>query len=138
MSRSGYHDGDGDYWADIRWRGAVASALRGERGQTFLKELRAVMDATPKKELIASDFQAHGSFCTLGLIANARGVDMSDVTEEKYDWDVGLIAGKRLDIAEAMAKEIMYMNDEAGWYEDTPVRRWNRMRTWVEAQIKEG
>jgi len=38
MSRSGYVDnGDIEQWDLIRWRGAVASAIRGKRGE----ELRA-------------------------------------------------------------------------------------------------
>jgi hypothetical protein len=37
MSRSGYSD-DLENWSLIRWRGAVASAIRGRRGQAFLRE----------------------------------------------------------------------------------------------------
>ena len=44
MSRSGYSD-DCDTWPLICWRGAVASALRGRRGQQFLIELRDALDA---------------------------------------------------------------------------------------------
>ena len=44
MSRSGYTDDydDGYEWANIRWRGAVKSAIRGKRGQATLK---AILDA---------------------------------------------------------------------------------------------
>jgi hypothetical protein len=37
MSRSGYSDdyGDDEPWQLIMWRGAVASAFRGRRGQPF-------------------------------------------------------------------------------------------------------
>ena len=38
MSRSGYSD-DLDNWDLIRWRGQVSSAIRGKRGQGFLREL---------------------------------------------------------------------------------------------------
>lgn len=44
MSRSGYND-DCDGWALIRWRGAVNSAINGKRGQAFLRELVAALDA---------------------------------------------------------------------------------------------
>ena len=52
MSRSGYSD-EGSSWDTIRWRGAVAAALRGKRGQQVLAEILAALDAMPEKELIA-------------------------------------------------------------------------------------
>lgn len=52
MSRSGYADWCDDNWAMIRWRGAVASAVRGKRGQAFLRELATTLDAMPEKRLI--------------------------------------------------------------------------------------
>ena len=51
MSRSGYTDDFDDQWALIRWRGAVTSAIRGKRGQEFLREMAAAMDAMPEKSL---------------------------------------------------------------------------------------
>ena len=54
MSRSGYHDGI-DQWDLIRWRGAVASAIRGKRGQAFLREMLDALDALPEPKLIAHD-----------------------------------------------------------------------------------
>ena len=45
MSRSGYTDDMEDMWQHICWRGAVASAIRGRRGQAFLREMLAAMDA---------------------------------------------------------------------------------------------
>ena len=66
MSRSGYSD-DCDTWPLICWRGAVASALRGKRGQQFLIELRDALDAMPEKRLIAEQLQdGTGCHCTLG------------------------------------------------------------------------
>ena len=46
MSRSGYGDDIGQ-WDLIRWRGAVQSAMCGKRGQAFLKEMLAALDALP-------------------------------------------------------------------------------------------
>jgi hypothetical protein len=46
MSRPGYCD-DTDNWQFIRWRGAVKRAIRGKRGQEFLRELLAVPDGQP-------------------------------------------------------------------------------------------
>ena len=54
MSRSGYSD-DLETWQLIKWRGQVMSAIRGKRGQKFLRELLAALDAMPKKILITED-----------------------------------------------------------------------------------
>ena len=49
MSRSGYSD---DYEPSniAMWRGQVASAMRGKRGQAFLRELIEALDAFPIPE----------------------------------------------------------------------------------------
>lgn len=72
MSRSGYDD-DCDGWALIRWRGAVASAIRGRRGQAFLRELAEALDELPKHELIAGVAEADGDYCALRSVAARAG-----------------------------------------------------------------
>ncbi|KGX48418.1 hypothetical protein [Burkholderia pseudomallei] len=68
MSRSGYSD-DGDNWSVIRWRGAVNSAIKGARGQEFLRDLAATLDAMPDKRLIDNEFRnSNGEFCALGVL----------------------------------------------------------------------
>ena len=130
MSRSGYTD-DCDGWAMIRWRGAVASSIRGKRGQEFLRELAAAMDAMPEKALIAHELKdADGDFCTLGVIGAARGIDMTKIDPEDRD-SVSAAFG----ISPAMAAEIVFENDEAGWWNEAPEIRWARMRQWVEANL---
>lgn len=130
MGRSGYSD-DFDGWGLIRWRGAVSSALRGRRGQSFLRELLAVLDAMPEKTLITGELERGGQVCTLGAIGRARGVSMEDI--DPYD---RASMASLFGIAEALAAEIMYENDEGTWRHDTGEMRWTRMRAWVEAQIR--
>ena len=134
MSRCGYSD-DIENWSLIRWRGAVTSAMRGKRGQEFLIELLAALDALPKKELVANELEVEGSYCTLGAIGAARGVDLKqlDPNETKQ-------VSEAFGIANAMAREIMFENDEGGgfWQPETPAERWARMREWVARQIKDG
>lgn len=79
MSRSGYSEDLDDQWQFIRWRGAVKSAIKGRRGQDFLKEMLAALDALPEKVLIANDLQDttySGQVCAIGAVGKARGVDM--------------------------------------------------------------
>ena len=129
MSRSGYCD-DLDNWANIRWRGAVKSATRGKRGQSFFKELAAALDAMRVKRLIVNKLELEGEFCTLGVLGNARGLDMSEIEPEEPDQ-----VSKGFNIAEALAQEVVFMNDEGTYFIESPEERWTRMRKWIESQI---
>lgn len=158
MSRSGYSECC-DGWELIRWRGAVASAFRGKRGQAFLKEMAAAMDAMPDKRLISNCLQVDGNqtsiaffnevilggdvlvddsgkeirigdTCAMGSVAKSRGLDTSKVSADNREGVADL-----LDIAPAMAAEIAYMNDEVVWYTETPEQRWSRMRQWIDSEI---
>ena len=162
MSRSGYTDECDDQWALIRWRGAVNSAISGKRGQQFLRELAAALEAMPEKRLIADELQTDGGFCTLGVIGAARGVDLANL--DPYDRErVSAV----MNVAPALAAEIMYENDESidrdewidieivgpmrphypDWGRHTRTvrvnaqrveeRRWRYMREWVRKHLKE-
>lgn len=132
MSRSGYieDDGDGDQWAMIRWRGAVASAMRGKRGQAFLGEMLTAMEALPEPKLVAMELEADGQVCAIGSVGRARGIDMSKIDPEEYS-RVAAVFG----INEKLAQEIVWMNDEAGPWKETPEARFARMKRWIERHI---
>jgi len=132
MSRSGYSDDSYDYdqWAMICWRGAVASAFKGARGQAFLKEMLAALDALPEPKLIAEDLEAKGLVCAIGAVGKARGVDMSKLDPEDRETVAGVFG-----IAPAMVAEIVYTNDD--WVRETPEERFIRMRQWTISQIRE-
>jgi len=107
MSRSGYCD-DLDNWDLIRWRGAVASAIRGARGQAMLRELRDALDALPEKRLAADSLvTADGECCALGSLGVARGMDLEPIDPDDRE---GVAAA--FGVAEALAAEIMFLNDE--------------------------
>lgn len=132
MSRSGYSEDIDDDESQRRaniYRGAVASAFRGRRGQAFLREMLAALDAMPDKKLIANDLQKDGEVCAIGAVGRARGVDMSDIDPD----DVETVA-ETFGIAEAMAREIVYDNDDY-WRSETPEQRYDRMRAWINGQI---
>jgi hypothetical protein len=115
MSRSGYtSDGDEDRWAQIRWRGAVKSAINGKRGQAALREMLAALDAMPTKALVAKSFSTgDGEFCTLGALGAARGVELPHIDpDDDYVDDVSDEAAQALDISRALAAEVMWVNDE--------------------------
>jgi hypothetical protein len=134
MSRSGYND-DVDNWALIRWRGAVTSAIKGKRGQQLLREMAEAMDAMPVKELIAHELVQDGAYCALGVVGAKRGIELAE-----YDPEDTKHVASALNIAEPLAREITYINDEDGPYcrRETPAERWIRVRAWVEQQISQG
>lgn len=109
MSRSGYNDDcDDDPWAHIRWRGAVASSIKGARGQALLREIAAAMDAMPVKELAAESLVTEdGEFCTLGVAGAARGMNLAALDPEDYD-----AVAKAFGVATPLVREIVYLNDE--------------------------
>ena len=129
MSRSGYCD-DGDNWQMICWRGAVKSAIRGKRGQLLLTELLSALDKMPNKRLISSEIEANGEFCALGVVGAHRGLDLKNIDPEDYE-----VVAEKFNIAEALSREIVWMNDECAWYKETPEHRWTRMREWVASEI---
>lgn len=170
MSRSGYTDDyDDDPLAGGRWRAAVKSAINGKRDQQALREILAALDAMPEKTLIGESLvTAEGEFCTLGVLGQARGLDMRTVDPEDADAVAALF-----NLAPAMAREVVFENDEGvdthRWVEveicgpmpphhfppyghkrhERTVRveidraevarnRWTHMRAWVASQIKDG
>jgi hypothetical protein len=145
MSRSGYSE-DLDPWALIRWRGAVASAIRGKRGQTLLKEMEAALLALPEKKLTRNEFAnvEEGSVCALGAVALKRklekGVDRQQALKElATQFPEGCEAEQasaEFDISDALAKEITWINDEQIWRRTPPEERYKEVLAWVREQIK--
>lgn len=155
MNRSGYTDDDDDPLATGRWRAQVKSAIRGKRGQAFLRELIAALDAMPDKALITDELvTAEGDVCAIGAVCQMRGVDVRNV-----DYGSPEDVAAKVGIASQMVAEIEYENDECGYrfekvqlpesperpkwapdftwerIEETPEERWQRMRRWAEAKL---
>ena len=127
MSRSEYSD-DIDQWELIKWRGQVASAIRGQWGQAFLQELLEALDQMPEKRLIRNNMRDQsGCVCTLGAIGAKRGLDLDSIDPHDYEQ-----LSRTFGIAHQLAQEIMFLNDDVN---DTPEHRWQRMRNWVVANL---
>ena len=119
------------------------SAIRGKRGQAFLREMLAALDAMPEKKLITEDLERQpeglpfalreeGGVCAMGSVGKARGIDMTALDPHEPD-QIAATFG----VAEVLAREIAFENDEGGpWWKETPEARWARMRKWIESQIK--
>jgi hypothetical protein len=136
MSRSGYTSEEDCDIPVAMWRGIIASATRGRRGQAFFRSLVAALDAMPVKELIEGELEEEGAVCALGALGKAKGCDLSEI--DTYDYDA---LSATFDIASQLAQETMYVNDEGGpWrphhQKEPPTERWARVRAWADEQIR--
>ncbi len=128
MSRSAYDD-DCDGWALIRWRGAVNSAIKGKRGQELLTEMANALDAMPVKRLISDELiSKEGEVCALGAVAKHKGLNVEGVDPENHE-----SVCAKFNIADALAREIAYENDDD--WGATSEQRWERMRKWVNENL---
>ncbi len=137
MSRSGYSDDyDDENGALAMWRGQVASAIRGKRGQKLLRDLIEGLDALPEKVLIAERLQEPetGCVCALGAVGLKRGIDLAPL-EPLAEGGCTDAIGSAFDIASQLAAEVQYINDEGGWHRETPRARWERVRSWAIANL---
>jgi hypothetical protein len=135
MSRSGYtEECDDEYPNAINlYRGAVERAFKGKRGQAFLADLAAALDAMPDKRLSASVWvEPTGEACALGVVAQARGLEDEFQALDPDDPSEADYVASLLNIAPAMARELVWLNDEDGNVNETPEARWTRMRDLVE------
>jgi len=128
MSRSGYSE-DLDALELGRWRGQVAAATRGKRGQKFFRDLVVALDAMSEKKLVKSNLETtEGAVCALGALGRFRAVLLSDL--DTYDHEA---LGRAFDIAHQLAQEVMYENDDR-WCK-TDEDRWAYVRSWAAEQI---
>jgi hypothetical protein len=131
VSRSGYSD---DCENAQLWRTAVSNAIRGKRGQAFLREMLEALDAMPDKRLIHGQLrEAEGGVCAMGAVGAKRGMQMDnlDVCDPRRVADA-------FGIARVLAAEIAFENDEGVGYwmtDEDDGKRWQRMRDWVACQI---
>lgn len=132
MSRSGYCE-YGDYDHLNLYRASVERAIKGKRGQKFLRELAKSLDDMPEKRLIPSELISEtGEVCAIGSYCKAKGLKVDGV--DIYDPEsVGNLVG----ISRSMAAEIEYENDERATHNESPEQRWVRMRKWVASEILE-
>jgi hypothetical protein len=135
MSRSGYSD-DSDNHA--MWRGQVASAIRGKRGQAFLRELVEALDAMPEKRLIANNLIVTGrersvfGVCAIGSVGVKRGIQMEALDAYNYD-----AIADTFGIAHQLVREIAHINDDDWSNHITPEDRWQRVRNWAASNLRD-
>lgn len=133
MSR--FWDGESDDPLDWgRYEAAKRSTLRGKRGQAFLRELIAALDALPKPELSegALGDRRTGCVCALGAVALAQGDSFDDLAKDDGSWGPE-DAAEWYGISPTLANEIISANDEWRDGNDAKTRqsRWRVVRAWA-------
>ena len=115
------------------WRGRVASAMRGKRGQKLLRDCLAALDEMPEKRLIKGELvDPEGQVCLLGAAGRKRNIsDIDKIDSEEH----GILASK-FDVAECLIQEIEYVNDEGARKTETPEETFARVRNWLVKSIK--
>ena len=131
MSRAGYGD-DGGPEVHL-YRGQVASAIRGRRGQKLLRDLRDALEGMPSKRLEAGVLECEDGVCALGAVARRRGLDVSGLDPQDAD-----LVAEVFDVADQLAREVAYENDEGGPWPEAPGDRHARMLRWAKSNIAEG
>lgn len=132
MGRSGYtEDYDIDNWELIKWRGQIASTIRGKNGQAFLRELISSLDALPEKRLISDALVSDGAVCAIGSVGVYRGMQLETLDPEDYDTISGSFG-----ITHQLVREIEWINDEGGPLGETSEQRWSRVRDWAVSCLK--
>lgn len=137
MSRHGYSD---DYEHMALYRNAVERALAGARGQMFLRDLVAALEAMPERRLVHGfvpdrkpeepeyALEHEEGCCGLGALARFRNLDTSqiDATDRQA-------LGKAFGIAESLAAEAMFVNDDGA--PSAPEGRWTYVHAWAQRHI---
>lgn len=108
---------------------SLARAVKGKRGQSFLRGLVEALDSLPEPKLIRYHYALCGDHCALGAVAAHRNLLIADMVIE----DVA----DELDVAPSLAQAIAAVNDESSgpFWEETPEQRWSRVRAWAASQI---
>lgn len=145
MSRIEYND-ECESNFQYLWPSIARRAIKGKRGQEFLKELEAALVALPEKKLIMNELcDKDGQVCVLGAVAVERrvkdGATREDAKRKIHEecWDESSAvqqAREELGITHVLSWEIMHKNDEL-YYKMTPEQRYKAMLAWVREQIGE-
>ena len=129
MSRCGYSD-DLDQRDLAMWRGHVASAIRGKRGQELLRDMRLALDAMPEKRLIRDELEEDGEVCALGAVGRYRKLDLTEVDGHDHER-----LGSLLNVAPCLVQEVEFINDEWGLHNSSPEQVWQSVSGWVDKML---
>lgn len=140
MTRLHYYDDDSDPSQEGLAAGALRSAIRGERGQRFTRDLVQALDALPSPELAAGALEDEktGCCCALGAVRRLRGADAVPLWFDPMEEDMAPdVLAKPFNISETLAWAVVQANEGGmtGNDESTRRLRWKQVRDWAARQL---
>lgn len=129
------------------YRANVQRALKGKRGQAFLKELEEALVALPEKKLIEGRICEMGKVCAMGALALKRRVSSGEKIEDALRWledeapqegyadETAAFMEKHFGVLGCLAMEVAYTNDERRQKDPTEEARYEKVLTWVRENI---
>jgi len=133
MSRL-YYDEDWDY-SGLQ-QGWLRSAVRGKRGQSFLRELVAALDALPTPELSAGalEDEQSGCCCAFGAVRRLRGPENVKICFHPEEEDVSPCdLAEPFGVSSTLAWAVVQVNEDMAESntERARRRRWADVRAWA-------
>jgi len=116
MSRLYEGDDDWEPWMNGQRAGALRSAIRGRRGQQFLRDLVNALDALPEPELSAGALEDKetGCCCAFGAVRRHRGAESVPLGFHPMEEDVTPDhLTEPFDVSRALAWEVVEAKE--GW-----------------------
>lgn len=143
---------DDDYEEDFPnqaalWRANVERAIKGKRGQAFLKELEEALLALPEKKLIEGRVCEMGKVCAMGALALKRRMSTGEKIEdalrwlgdeapmESYAYETAAFMEKHFKVLQCLSFEVAYTNDERRQKDPTEEARYEKVLAWVRENI---
>ena len=134
---------DCEPWMAGQQAGALRSAVRGRRGQAFLRELVAALGALPAQELAAGALEdpETGCCCAFGAVARARAWGREEIGLDPTDddiWRPECRLAEAFDISETLAWQVIAENEAFSECNDRTWRRrrWRHVRDWAVSEIE--
>ena len=143
MSRLRYYDDDDCSTSEegLR-RGWLQSAIRGQRGQRFLRELVAALDALPTPELSSGALEdaKTGCCCAFGAVRRLRGPENVGIWfhPEEEDMTPDNLA-EPFGVSNTLAWAVVQVNEDMSEdnTEQARRRRWAEVRSWAVRHLQE-
>ena len=140
MSRL-YFDDDWDYNLEGLQQGWLRSAIRGKRGQQFLRELVTALDALPAPELSCGALEdaQTGCCCAFGAVRRLRGAENVKLWfhPEEEDLSPDNLA-EPFGVSNTLAWAVVQANEEMAESNTKQARRrrWADVRAWAVSHLQ--
>lgn len=140
MSRLYQDDYGFEPWMQGQQAGALRSAIRGNRGQQFLRDLVAALNALPEPKLSAGALEDEetGCCCAFGAVRRYRGTDAVPLyfDPQEKDLDPPHFV-EPFNVATALAWEVVEANEgrSVSNSEAAMRQRWSSVRAWAARQL---